>query len=385
MGKLILKNNGVETQLINGLDFTTITPESGKYVLGFDSVTGNLDSLDPLGNIIQYGEGGTFTGGTVSGATTFTNGLTANTITVDTISATTYLNISAGGLTNTDYSGLTSLILTSGLTAGSYYLITDFQTCYDQPDYDYDGSPIITGNYRTSEVDPIIVFATSNSTLAENAYQPSYPKDSIKYDITFTVTEKTGSPAKGRITQRIDEYNNKTDYDHRTVKFKRYTTNFLDNTINGVITGMTDGNVLGFDTLFTDLTIGEIIFIESDTPRFYKITNIISNTEMQVEGYEYWNFTNADGYRFWGTNKRVKAGSPGTLYYFNDVADGLGIDDGGNDMYDGGNYINTNLDEVPYTHTQMSDPPVNDTEQANISDFVMDGTVQNGDTYFGTG
>jgi hypothetical protein len=268
--------------------------------------------------------------------------------------------------------------------AGSYYRITDFQTCYDQPDYDYNGSPIITGNYRIAEIDPIIVFATSNSTLAKNAYQPSYPKDIISYDITFNITEVTNSPAKGRITQRIDEYNNKTDYDHRTVKFKRYTTNFLDNTINGVITGMTDGNVLGFDTLFTDLTIGEIIFIESDTPRFYKITNIISNTEMQVEGYEYWNFTNADGYRFWGTNKRTKDGSPGSLYYFNDVADGLGIDDGGNDMYDGGNYINTNLDEVPYTHTQMSDPPVNDSEQASISDFVMDGTVQNGDTYFGT-
>jgi hypothetical protein len=105
---------------------------------------------------------------------------------------------------------------------------------------------------------------------------------------------------------------------------------------------------------------------------------------MQVEGYEYWNFTNADGYRFFGTNKRSIAGTPGTLYYFNDVADGLGIDDGGNDMYDGGNYINTNLDEVPYTHTQMSAPPVDEFQQANISDFVMDGTVQNGDTYFGT-
>ena len=296
-------------------------------------------------------------------------------------------NTAFNNIIEVTYSELVSLISgsPSTLIPGSYYLITDFQTCYDQPDYNYDGAPITTGNYRTAEIDPIIVFATSNFTLDVKAYQPSYPKDIISYDISFNLTEVTNSPAKGRITQRIDEYNNKTDYDHRTVKFKRYTTNFLSGAINGRIIEMDGGTVTGFETDFTDLSVDQIIFIESDQPRFYKITNIISNTEMQVEGNQYSNFTNTDGYRFFGTNKRLSTGSPGTLYYFNDVPDGLGINDGGNDMYDGGNYINTNLDSVPYTHTQMSDPPVNDGNQANISDFVMDGTVQNGDTYFGTG
>ncbi len=294
-------------------------------------------------------------------------------------------NTAFNNIIEVTYSELVSKIDNEELTQGSYYLIADFQTCYDQPDYNYDGSPITTGNYRTGEIDPIIVFATSNSTLDIKAYQPSYPKDIISYDISFNLTEVTNSPAKGRITQRIDEYNNKTDYDHRTVKFKRYTTNFLSGTINGRIIEMDEGTVTGSGTNFTDLTAGQIIFIESDVPRFYKITNIVSNTAMQVEGNQYWNFTNSDGYKFFGTNKRSIAGTPGTLYYFNDVPDGLGINDGGNDMYDGGNYINTNLSSVPYTHTQMSDPPVNDNSQANINNFVMDGTVENGDAYFGAG
>jgi predicted esterase len=30
------------------------------------------------------------------------------------------------------------------------------------------------------------------------------------------------APAKGRISERIDENNNRTDYDHREIKFIRY-------------------------------------------------------------------------------------------------------------------------------------------------------------------
>jgi hypothetical protein len=100
MGKLILKNNGLETQLINGEDFTTLTPQANTYFVGIDAVNGSLEKLDPAGNIVDYdsntGGGGTFTGGTVIGATEFLDGLTANTITVDVISAATYLNIPGG-------------------------------------------------------------------------------------------------------------------------------------------------------------------------------------------------------------------------------------------------------------------------------------------------
>jgi hypothetical protein len=286
MGKLILRNNGKETQLVNGQDFTSITPETDKYVLGFDAVTGNLDSLDPFGNIIQYGEGGTFTGGTVSGATTFTNGLTANTITVDTISATTYLNISAGGLTNTDYSGLTSLILTSGLTAGSYYLITDFQTCYDQPDFDYDGNPITSGNSKQGPVEPLMVFATSVNTISSEAHQPTYPNDKITYDWSFSATEVTNSAAFGRITERVDEFNNRTDYDHRNILFKRYRlfTQREGLRINGTIELLNDGTVNGTDTIFSALTVGDVIYTNNSYPSYFEIISISGNTLMTVSG-----------------------------------------------------------------------------------------------------
>lgn len=284
------------------------------------------------------------------------------------------------------YDELLSLVNSSSLSIGSYYIITDFQSCYDQPDYDYNGNSITSGNYRVADVDPIMVFATSNSTLSDNAYQPSYPKDKIKYDITFTTTEITESPAKGRISERIDEYNNRTDYDHRAIKFKRYTTYFLNSTYNGKITGFTDGSVYGYETDFTnDLAEGSVIFIESNSPKFYKVTSIASATEMVVNGYNYDNFTNTDGFRFWSTNTRTANVIPGGLYYFNDVG-GNEISDGGNDMYDTGNEIYTDLNgAIPYTHTQMTDPPVNDNSQAVESDFAMDGTVELGDSYFGAG
>jgi hypothetical protein len=287
MGKLILRNNGKETQLVNGQDFTSITPETDKYVLGFDAVTGNLDSLDPFGNIIQYGEGGTFTGGTVSGATTFTNGLTANTITVDTISATTYLNISAGGLTNTDYSGLTSLISTSGLTAGSYYLITDFQTCYDQPDFDYDGNPITSGNSKQGPVEPLMVFATSVNTISSDAYQPTYPNDKIKYDWTFSATEVTNNVSFGRITERVDEFNNRTDYDHRVVLFRRYENYYYKekDIAKGTIELIQNtGEVIGIGTEFSNYGIGDYIAIPNSNGVFFEIVSISADTSMVVSG-----------------------------------------------------------------------------------------------------
>jgi hypothetical protein len=180
--------------------------------------------------------------------------------------------------------------------AGSYYRITDFQTCYDQPDYDYDGNPIITSaNTKTADVDPIIVFATSNSTLAENAYQPSYPKDSIKYDITFTVTEKTASPAKGRITERIDEFNNRTDYDHRTILFKRYRYYEirLSDPYQGTVTvsvsiaSPTEMVVSGTGTNFlSSISVGNKVGFEPNNNdyRVYEVTNVTSDTEMTITG-----------------------------------------------------------------------------------------------------
>ena len=317
------------------------------------------------------------------------SGITQNTLFAVEYNGTTfslpYSAMSSTNYTEITYSELVSLYSANTLTPGQFYYISDFQTCYDQPDFDVYGNPITTGNYRTSDIDPIIVLATSNSSLAKEAYQPSYPKDTLKYDITFSTTEVTNSPAKGRITERIDDLNNRTDYDHRTIKFKRYTTYFLNADISGRITGMTNLTVYGSNTFFTsDLTEDSIIFLEYTYPVFYRVVTIISDTEMIVDGIINDNFTDAYGYKIFNTGTRIQEISGG-LYYFNDIGNN-DIDDGGNDMYDGGNELYTNLSSnIPYTHTQMTSPPYSSGNQVPLSAFAYDGTVQSGDDYFGTG
>ena len=114
------------------------------------------------------------------------------------------------GVTNVTYSELVSDIGSNSLIQGSYYLITDFKTCYDQPDFDYFGEPITSGNYKDSPVEPLMVLATSNNTISEEAYQTDYPNDRIRYDWTYSTTEVTGGAAYGRIKEIIDEWNNRT-------------------------------------------------------------------------------------------------------------------------------------------------------------------------------
>ena len=65
---------------------------------------------------------------------------------------------------------------------GTIYHITNFKTCYDQPNYNYNQDEIITGNYRIGETHSLMVLALANDTLSIDAWQPDYPKDKIKYD-----------------------------------------------------------------------------------------------------------------------------------------------------------------------------------------------------------
>ena len=54
---------------------------------------------------------------------------------------------------------------------------------------------------------------------------------------------------------------------------------------------MTDGLVIGTNSNFTgDFASGSVVFIESLNPNFYKVTNIVSATQMTVEGINYYNF-----------------------------------------------------------------------------------------------
>jgi hypothetical protein len=190
-------------------------------------------------------------------------------------------------LTEVTYAQLTNLYGNQGLTPGQYYLITDYKTCYDRPDYDQYRNPIAVSNdsYVQGDVTPLMVLATANDRLAINAYQPSYPFDTIKYDINYSTTE-SGNPAFGRITERVDEWGNRADYDHRTITFKRYRfyTYYRYNPIAGTVQLQSDGTVLGSGTTFTSLTPGDVIAIRNSSETFYQIESIADDTTMTVVG-----------------------------------------------------------------------------------------------------
>ena len=120
------------------------------------------------------------------------------------------------------YTELVNLINTSTLIVGGTYIIIDFQTVYDQMDFNAGGSLKPTLVTKTGATEQIWVYALSNNQIASKAYSATYPKDQIQYDWTYNTTLVNGSPAKGRISERIDENNNRTDYDHREIKFIRY-------------------------------------------------------------------------------------------------------------------------------------------------------------------
>lgn len=208
----------------------------------------------------------------------------------------------SGNFEEVTYSELATKIGDSELVVGRYYKITDFKSCYDQPNFNFYGDSITTGNYKEAAVSPIIVLAIANNKLHTQAYQPEFPNDIIKYDVLFNTTEITGGVALGRITERIDEFNNRTDYDHRFIEFRRYTLYYYDaknqqktGTIQidstSPVDNYTTATVIGTGTFFTtDVTVNDIIAIPSMNTgdinlQFCKVTSITSDTEMTIEGY----------------------------------------------------------------------------------------------------
>jgi hypothetical protein len=185
------------------------------------------------------------------------------------------------------YSELYSEATGGSLVPGAYYLITDFQTCYDQPDYNFEGSAITTGNYKQGPIEPIVVLSTSANTISNIAYQPTYPNDKIAYDWTWNQTEITNGPAKGRITERIDEFNNRTDYDHRVVLFRRYENYYYKekDIAKGTIELIQNtGEVIGTGTEFSNYNIGDYIAIPNSSVLFFEVVSISADTSMVVSG-----------------------------------------------------------------------------------------------------
>jgi hypothetical protein len=201
-----------------------------------------------------------------------------------------YSEIAVSNYTSILYADLLIAYNDGTLIPGMFYLITDFETCYDRPNYDTYGDPITTGNYvESGVVEPLLVLATSANSLAAEAYSLEYPKEKIKYDISFNTTEITFGAAKGRITERIDERNNRAHYDFRNVEFIRYQGYFCETLQPGTIE--VDGtDVTGTNTQFTNMfNVGDILAVyNTNAPLasfyFYEITDITDDTNMTISG-----------------------------------------------------------------------------------------------------
>jgi len=178
------------------------------------------------------------------------------------------------------------------LTPGRFYLMDDYQTCYDQPDYDSTGTPITVGNYKTGTTEPLLLLATSTTGFSSTVYSISYPTDIITYDINWDTTEVTGGSAKGRITYRIDDKGNAFDYDFREVLFKRYNTYSANGSYDGTVSIDGSGNVTGVNTFFTGGTSpGDVIGIVNPNSAygvdFYEVVTAITETSMVVTGHTF--------------------------------------------------------------------------------------------------
>ena len=235
------------------------------------------------------------TGKTI-GELSYLSGVTTDTLFPVELSGDTY-HIAYSAFTNSNYNEgtydeLYSFATGGTLTAGSYYLMTDFQTCYDQPNYDNTKTPITTGNYKTGTTEPILLLAVSTTGFSPTVYSTLYPNDKITYDITWNTTEITSSPAKGRITERIDNFNNRTDYDNRSILFKRYYgySYSENNPLSGLvgISGITGTTAVLYGntgtTFNSNLSTGSIVSVRNLNPSFFEVISVESDSLAIISG-----------------------------------------------------------------------------------------------------
>jgi hypothetical protein len=203
------------------------------------------------------------------------------------------------------YAEFYTLITGGNLQVGRTYILVDFQTVYDQMDFDAGGSLKPTLTTKTGSVEQIWVLALSSNQIASKAYSATYPNDQIQYDWTYNTTFVNGSPAKGRISERIDENNNRTDYDHREIKFIRYDDGagnftvindngnasgefltFVQNFTGGTVKDNWLGDFYSIGALFgqeygNNVFSGEFVFSNNSSSLFYNNTfsgNVNGNT-----------------------------------------------------------------------------------------------------------
>ena len=232
------------------------------------------------------------TGKTI-GQLTYLSGVTTDTLFPVELSGDTY-HIAFSSITYNEgtYSQFVAEANNGVLTPGRFYLMTDYQTCYDQPNYNNIKNPITTGNYKTGSTEPILLLAISTTGFSPTVYSTLHPQDKISYDITWNITEVTGGPAKGRITERIDNFNNRTDYDNRSILFKRYKgySYYEDSPLSGLvgISGLTGTTAVLYGntgTTFTsNFSTGDIVSVRNLNPSFFEVISVVSNSLAIISG-----------------------------------------------------------------------------------------------------
>lgn len=185
------------------------------------------------------------------------------------------------GITDIIYADLYALWSGGTLQAGRFYRITDFRSIYDQPDYSAPYTPKapadITNPVRP--VEPLVVLATSTSSLGNQAWSAQYPEDYIQYNIAFTQTEYKGTPAKGRIVLRVDDAYNQGPYDIRNVVFRRYQDagGFYTIVYDNATVPKTDIPTFGAECENIRMAQHDSDEVGIDDPPFYATNNIFGD------------------------------------------------------------------------------------------------------------
>jgi hypothetical protein len=251
------------------------------------------------------------------------------------------------------YAQFYNTITNNNLQVGKTYILVDFQTVYDQMDFDSTGALKGSLTTKTGAVEQIWVYALSNNQIASKAYSATYPKDQIQYDWTYNATFVNGSPAKGRISERIDENNNRTDYDHREIKFIRYDDgngNFVQINDSGRTSQefLTFGNTYGTNTgeVISGNYIGDFYVYNADFGQEYSNNVFHANTFMALNKLGDINYNNTWGdgniSNTWGNNN-----------ISNTWGDGNSSNTWGNDN-DGNTWGNNNISNTWGNHNDSN-------------------------------
>lgn len=130
---------------------------------------------------------------------------------------------------STTYDELVNDISLNNLEIGKYYLISDYQTIYDEIDYDsFSNIKLSLNTITSSNIEPLLCLALDTDIISTEVHSPLYPNHKIKYDINLNATYYNNAPTKGTIIERVDDKNNRSPYDFKEITFKRYKVNPSD-------------------------------------------------------------------------------------------------------------------------------------------------------------